>query len=41
VAGTDCGFETFLGMAACAPGAAWLKLGSLVEDARIASERLW
>lgn len=41
IAGTDCGFETFLGMVACAPGSAWLKLGSLVEGARIASERLW
>lgn len=41
IAGTDCGFETVLGMGACAPSAAWLKLGSLVEGARIASERLW
>jgi 5-methyltetrahydropteroyltriglutamate--homocysteine methyltransferase len=41
IAGTDCGFETFLGLSACAPGVAWLKLAALVEGARISSERLW
>lgn len=41
IAGTDCGFETFLGMQACDPQVAWLKLESLVEGARLASERLW
>jgi 5-methyltetrahydropteroyltriglutamate--homocysteine methyltransferase len=41
VAGTDCGFGTFVGWACCCPSASWLKLQSLVEGARIASDRLW
>ena len=40
IAGTDCGFATFVGFNSCNPVAAWMKLGSLVEGARIASERL-
>jgi 5-methyltetrahydropteroyltriglutamate--homocysteine methyltransferase len=41
IAGTDCGFATFVGFNSCNPAAAWLKLASLVEGARIASDRLW
>ena len=41
VAGTDCGFETFVGVNSCDPGVAWQKLQSLVDGAEIASERLW
>ncbi len=41
VAGTDCGFGTFVGFAACTPSASWLKLQALVEGARLASDRLW
>jgi 5-methyltetrahydropteroyltriglutamate--homocysteine methyltransferase len=41
VAGTDCGFGTFVGWSGCDPQVAWLKLQSLAEGARIASERLW
>jgi 5-methyltetrahydropteroyltriglutamate--homocysteine methyltransferase len=41
IAGTDCGFSTFVGWHSCAPGAAWLKLGALVEGARLASDELW
>jgi 5-methyltetrahydropteroyltriglutamate--homocysteine methyltransferase len=41
VAGTDCGFATFVGAHPCPPPVAWLKLRSLVEGAAIASERLW
>ena len=41
IAGTDCGFATFVGFNSCNPAAAWLKLHALVEGARIASERLW
>lgn len=41
IAGTDCGFATFVGFNSCNPVAAWMKLGSLVEGARIASERLY
>lgn len=41
VGGTDCGFGTFVGWSGCDPQVAWLKLRSLAEGARIASERLW
>jgi 5-methyltetrahydropteroyltriglutamate--homocysteine methyltransferase len=41
IAGTDCGFATFVGFNSCHPAAAWLKLHALVEGARIASNRLW
>ncbi|HWG76283.1 MAG TPA: cobalamin-independent methionine synthase II family protein [Steroidobacteraceae bacterium] len=40
-AGTDCGFGTFVGWSGCDPNVAWLKLKSLSEGAKIASERLW
>jgi 5-methyltetrahydropteroyltriglutamate--homocysteine methyltransferase len=38
VAGTDCGFATFVGVHPCAPSVAWLKLKALVEGARQASD---
>ena len=41
IAGSDCGFGTFVGVALVEPDIAWAKLGSLVEGARLASERLW
>jgi len=41
IAGTDCGFGTFAGFGPVEPDIVYLKLGSLVEGARIASERLW
>ena len=41
IAGTDCGFGTFAGFGPVEPDIAYLKLGSLVEGARIASGRLW
>jgi 5-methyltetrahydropteroyltriglutamate--homocysteine methyltransferase len=41
IAGTDCGFGTFAGFGPVEPDIAYLKLGSLVEGARIASDRLW
>jgi len=41
IAGTDCGFGTFLGTSNIAPSVAWDKLRSLVEGARMASEELW
>lgn len=40
-AATDCGFDTSAGMGRVAPGVVWAKLGSLVEGAKIASERLF
>jgi 5-methyltetrahydropteroyltriglutamate--homocysteine methyltransferase len=41
IAGTDCGFGTFAGFGPVDPDIAYLKLASLVEGARMASERLW
>jgi 5-methyltetrahydropteroyltriglutamate--homocysteine methyltransferase len=41
IAGSDCGFGTFAGFGPVDPDVAWLKLRSLSEGARIASERLW
>src|SRR6266496_6466279 len=41
IAGTDCGFGTFLGTSVIAPSVAWDKLRSLTEGARLASEELW
>jgi 5-methyltetrahydropteroyltriglutamate--homocysteine methyltransferase len=41
MAGTDCGFGTFAGFGPVEPDIAYLKLGSLVQGAHIASERLW
>jgi 5-methyltetrahydropteroyltriglutamate--homocysteine methyltransferase len=41
IAGTDCGFGTFAGFGPVEPDIAYLKLQSLAEGARIASDRLW
>jgi 5-methyltetrahydropteroyltriglutamate--homocysteine methyltransferase len=41
IAGTDCGFGTFAGFGPVDPDIAYMKLGAMVEGARIASERLW
>ena len=41
IAGTDCGFGTFVGWSGCDPKVAWLKLKALADGAAIASERLW
>ncbi|HUY18151.1 MAG TPA: cobalamin-independent methionine synthase II family protein [Candidatus Binataceae bacterium] len=41
IAGTDCGFGTFVGWSGCDPAVAWLKLEALAEGARIASKNLW
>ena len=40
LAGTDCGFDTFIRFSQVDPQVAWLKLGSLVEGAEIASAQL-
>ncbi|MCZ6615284.1 MAG: cobalamin-independent methionine synthase II family protein [Chloroflexi bacterium] len=40
IAGTDCGFGTFARTSRVDPKIAWLKLKSLVEGARLASEEL-
>jgi 5-methyltetrahydropteroyltriglutamate--homocysteine methyltransferase len=41
LAGSDCGFGTWVGMARVDRDVVWAKLGSLAEGARLASTRLW
>jgi 5-methyltetrahydropteroyltriglutamate--homocysteine methyltransferase len=41
MAGTDCGFGTWVGQAAVDPDIVWAKLGAMAEGARLASTRLW
>jgi 5-methyltetrahydropteroyltriglutamate--homocysteine methyltransferase len=41
IAGSDCGFGTFVGVALVEPDIAWAKLGALAEGARLASAELW
>ena len=41
IAGTDCGFSTFAGPTKVHPTITWVKLGALVEGARLASRQLW
>ena len=41
IAGTDCGFGTWVGQAAVDPDIAWAKLASLAEGARLASRLFW
>jgi 5-methyltetrahydropteroyltriglutamate--homocysteine methyltransferase len=41
IAGTDCGFGTWVGQAAVDPDIAWAKLASLAEGARLASREFW
>ena len=41
IAGTDCGFGTWVGQAAVDPGIVWAKMASLAEGARRASREFW
>jgi 5-methyltetrahydropteroyltriglutamate--homocysteine methyltransferase len=41
IAGTDCGFGTFAGFGPVYPAFCWMKLRSLSEGAKRASEKLW
>ncbi|MGH7359966.1 MAG: epoxyalkane--coenzyme M transferase, partial [Candidatus Rokuibacteriota bacterium] len=41
IAGTDCGYGTWVGQAAVDPGVVWAKLASLSEGARLASREFW
>ena len=41
LAGTDCGFGTFAGFGSVYPAFCWMKMRSLSEGARLASEKLW
>jgi len=41
IAGTDCGFGTWVGQAAVDADIVWAKLKSMAEGARLASQELW
>jgi 5-methyltetrahydropteroyltriglutamate--homocysteine methyltransferase len=41
MAGTDCGFGTWVGQAAVDPDIVWAKLASMVAGARLASREFW
>ncbi len=41
IAGSDCGFGTWVGQAAVDPDVVWAKMAAMVEGARIASRRFW
>jgi 5-methyltetrahydropteroyltriglutamate--homocysteine methyltransferase len=41
IAGSDCGYGTWVGQAAVDPDVVWAKFRALAEGARIATERLW
>jgi 5-methyltetrahydropteroyltriglutamate--homocysteine methyltransferase len=41
IAGTDCGFGTWVGQAAVDPGVVWAKMASLATGARLASREFW
>ena len=41
IAGSDCGYGTWVGQAAVDPDVVWAKLAAMTEGARIASTRFW
>ena len=41
IAGTDCGFGTFVGSATVDPDIAWAKFRAMAEGAQLATEHLW
>jgi 5-methyltetrahydropteroyltriglutamate--homocysteine methyltransferase len=41
IAGTDCGYGTWVGQAAVDPGVVWTKLAAMADGARIASAAFW
>jgi 5-methyltetrahydropteroyltriglutamate--homocysteine methyltransferase len=41
IAGSDCGFGTFVGVALVEPEIAWAKLAALAEGAQLASAELY
>ncbi|MGH7966771.1 MAG: cobalamin-independent methionine synthase II family protein, partial [Candidatus Binatia bacterium] len=41
IAGTDCGFATFVGLLTVDPQITWAKFQAMAEGARLASEQLW
>jgi 5-methyltetrahydropteroyltriglutamate--homocysteine methyltransferase len=41
IAGSDCGFGTWVGQAAVDPDVVWAKMAAMAEGARIATKRFW
>jgi 5-methyltetrahydropteroyltriglutamate--homocysteine methyltransferase len=41
IAGSDCGYGTWVGQAAVDPAVVWAKLQSMAEGARLASRQFW
>ena len=41
MAGSDCGYGTWVGQAAVDPDVVWAKMAALAEGARIASKQFW
>lgn len=41
IAGTDCGYGTWVGQAAVDPDVVWAKMAAMAEGARIASRKFW
>lgn len=41
IAGSDCGYGTWVGQSAVDPDVVWAKFGALVEGAKIASRQFW
>jgi 5-methyltetrahydropteroyltriglutamate--homocysteine methyltransferase len=41
IAGSDCGYGTWVGQAAVDPGVVWAKLAAMAEGARLASKEFW
>jgi 5-methyltetrahydropteroyltriglutamate--homocysteine methyltransferase len=41
IAGSDCGFGTWVGQAAVDPDVVWAKLAAMVEGARLATRQFW
>ena len=41
LAGSDCGFGTFLGRTRVAPSIVWAKLAAMTEGAKLATQELW
>ena len=41
MAGSDCGYGTWVGQAAVDPGVVWAKMAAMAQGARIASKKFW
>ena len=41
IAGSDCGFGTWVGQAAVDPDVVWAKLSTMAEGARLATKQFW